>query len=477
MNQIVDIIAVEATGLVVEVVIDSKAPTIDVAVPGLLVVDVVDGTIGPKGDTGATGPKGAKGDPGAPGAAGSQGPKGDTGAPGATGPSGPQGIPGPTGALGPQGPAGPTGAPGPQGPQGTKGSTGDTGSQGATGATGVQGIPGTPGATGPQGNPGATGATGPQGPKGDPQTPSDATPFVDGTAVPGTSALYSRGDHVHPTDTSRAALASPVFTGNPTAPTPTAGDNDASIATTAFVTAAVAAVPAASVIINGNFRVNQMGYVSAAALSAGIYGHDQWKAGASGGDYSFTQLKSSTQITIAAGKSLIQPIEDVNVVGGSYILSWTGTAQARAGVNTLTPAGAYAASPLLIVGQTAGTVMSVEFNSGTLGTVKLESGASATPFIMRPYGPELAMCQRYWETGKLSFLAYTVASGYFGQWAGFRVSKRAAPTVLISSVVTIGNATAPGMDTPTIDGCRMTAQMTTTGGGNLEAIWTADARL
>lgn len=39
-----------------------------------------------------------------------------------------------------------------------------------------------------------------------------------------------------------APLASPVFTGNPTAPTPTAGDNDTSIATTAFVTTAVAAV-------------------------------------------------------------------------------------------------------------------------------------------------------------------------------------------------------------------------------------------
>lgn len=37
-----------------------------------------------------------------------------------------------------------------------------------------------------------------------------------------------------------APLASPVFTGNPQAPTPAAGDNDTSIATTAFVTNAVA---------------------------------------------------------------------------------------------------------------------------------------------------------------------------------------------------------------------------------------------
>jgi hypothetical protein len=84
-------------------------------------------------------------------------------------------------------------------------------------------------------------------------SPSNATPAMDGAAGPGVSALYSRGDHVHPTDTSRAAvtyvdsqdalrapLASPTFTGDPKAPTPTAGDNDTSIATTAFVTTAIA---------------------------------------------------------------------------------------------------------------------------------------------------------------------------------------------------------------------------------------------
>ena len=152
-----------------------------------------------------------------------------------------------------------------------------------------------------------------------------------------------------------------------------------------------------NIVINGDFRINQTGYVSAAALAAGTYGHDQWKAGAAGGDYSFTQLKSSTQITIASGKSLVQPIEDVNVAGGSYVLTWTGTAQARAGVNTLTPSGAYAASPLLISGQTAGTVMSIEFNAGTLGTVKLETGSTATPFVMRPFDLELLSCQRYWQ--------------------------------------------------------------------------------
>lgn len=45
---------------------------------------------------------------------------------------------------------------------------------------------------------------------------------------------------------SGAPLASPAFTGNPTAPTATAGDSDTTIATTAFVQDAVVSVPQAS---------------------------------------------------------------------------------------------------------------------------------------------------------------------------------------------------------------------------------------
>ena len=44
----------------------------------------------------------------------------------------------------------------------------------------------------------------------------------------------------------KAPLASPTFTGDPKAPTPTAGDNDTSIATTAFVQTTVAAAAAIS---------------------------------------------------------------------------------------------------------------------------------------------------------------------------------------------------------------------------------------
>lgn len=62
---------------------------------------------------------------------------------------------------------------------------------------------------------------------------------MNGTAAVGTSKRAARADHVHPTDTSRAPLASPTFTGTPKAPTAAAGTNTTQIATTAFVKAAV----------------------------------------------------------------------------------------------------------------------------------------------------------------------------------------------------------------------------------------------
>ena len=81
-----------------------------------------------------------------------------------------------------------------------------------------------------------------------------ATPIVNGTAAVGTSLRYARQDHVHGTDTTRAAVDSQVFTGTPTLPTGTiattqiAGNNTTAVATTAFVTAAT---PAASTTVVG----------------------------------------------------------------------------------------------------------------------------------------------------------------------------------------------------------------------------------
>jgi hypothetical protein len=79
-----------------------------------------------------------------------------------------------------------------------------------------------------------------------------AAPVVNGTAAAGTSLRYARQDHVHPTDTSRAALASPTFTGVPAAPTAAVDTNTTQLATTAFVLAQAAA---ATPLVDGTAAV------------------------------------------------------------------------------------------------------------------------------------------------------------------------------------------------------------------------------
>lgn len=191
-------------------------------------------------------------------------------------------------------------------------------------------------------------------------------------------------------------------------------------------------------LINSDFRINQRSYVSTATLAAGVYGHDRWKAGATGGDYSFTQLASSTTITIASGKSLIQVVEDKNVAGGSYVLSWSGTALGRVGINSATPSGAYAASPIQITGQTAGTTMSVEFGPGTLGTVKLELGSVPTPFVMQDYKSELDRAQRYCRFGNPGGLGWSSSTSTI-LFNINHVGMRAAPSVVALAAIAVFN--------------------------------------
>ena len=143
-------------------------------------------------------------------------------------------------------------------------------------------------------------------------------------------------------------------------------------------------------IINGNFGINQRGVSGTVTLSAGEYGHDRWKAGASGCTYTFATSENVTTLTISAG-SLIQVVEDINLLTDTYTLSWTGTAQGKIGAGSFGGSG--------ITGSvTGGSHLNIEFNTGTVSKVQLERGSVATPFEFRSIGQELALCQRYYQT-------------------------------------------------------------------------------
>lgn len=197
-------------------------------------------------------------------------------------------------------------------------------------------------------------------------------------------------------------------------------------------------------VINGGFTINQRGYVTNTALSSGAYAHDRWKAGSSGCTYTFTQgsLGVNTTITITAG-SLIQVIEGCNLAeGGTYVLSWTGTAQGRLNGGTYGSSGT-----VTVTSWTAGTNLNVEFNTGTVGSVQLEIGSTATSFDYRPYGTELALCQRYYQVvggANLSFYTEQYISGnsiYLTGNGYFKVNMRSAPTVTLSGSYTTVNMT------------------------------------
>jgi hypothetical protein len=232
------------------------------------------------------------------------------------------------------------------------------------------------------------------------------------------------------TDISYAAVPYSSVTGTPTLGTAAATDS------TAYVSSS-ANLGMKNKIIDGGFIVNQRGYVSGTALSAGSYGHDRWKAGAGGGTYTFTQgaLGVNTTITITAG-TVVQVIEGCNLPeGGTYVLSWTGTAQGRLN------GGTYGASgTVTIAGWVAGTNLNVEFSTGTCGSVQLEKGSTASSHDHRPYGTELALCQRYYQLVSSIVGAGNTAT-QLAATTPFQVQMRAAPTLGVQGVIQLSDGT------------------------------------
>lgn len=181
-------------------------------------------------------------------------------------------------------------------------------------------------------------------------------------------------------------------------------------------------------IINGNFGVNQRAVSGTVTLAAGAYGHDRWKAGASGCTYTFATSANVTTLTITAG-SLVQVVEGLNLFSGTYTLSWAGTAQGKIG------AGSYAASG--VAGSAVGgTNLNIEFATGTVSLVQLEFGSVATPFERRPFGTELVLCQRYFQLGGFAVgdgITATTVSLFYPTV----VQMRTAPAVSINGPLSI----------------------------------------
>lgn len=128
---------------------------------------------------------------------------------------------------------------------------------------------------------------------------------MNGTQAAGTSNLYARADHVHPSDTSRAALASPTFTGTPAAPTAAVDTNTTQIATTAFVLGqAASATPAAlgSAAVGTSTRYARADHVHANPTLSSV---GAATADISIGGFKITNLATPVADTDAANKGYV----------------------------------------------------------------------------------------------------------------------------------------------------------------------------
>ena len=115
--------------------------------------------------------------------------------------------------------------------------------------------------------------------------------------------------------------------------------------------------------------------------------------------------------------------------------------------------------------------------------VQLEKGSTATSFDYRPYGTELALCQRYIEKnnsfdGNSGFWSGNVTNGvtYFTS-IPYAVSKRTAATITIDSSSNSGIGSV-GATSNAESGFRISAAATSTANGAYMRItWTASAEL
>lgn len=197
------------------------------------------------------------------------------------------------------------------------------------------------------------------------------SPVMDGTAAVGTSNKYARADHVHPTDTSRAPLASPALTGNPTAVTQAAGNNSTRLATTAFVQTEIASkAPLAGpsftglVATSGSYRAT--GNVTAGSgqglelVYAGSIGYVS-AYDRSGGAYLDLNLRGLVTRLLASGTTVLEAAStNVKLNKKTYT---TAVAVAYAASLTIDTN----ASNLIKVGTLTGNVTSMTLSNGTEG--------------------------------------------------------------------------------------------------------------
>lgn len=195
-----------------------------------------------------------------------------------------------------------------------------------------------------------------------------------------------------------------------------------------------------NILINGGFDINQRAVSGTVTLSANEYGHDRWRAGATGCTYTFTTLATGSAVIITIGSGTLQQVvENKNVnYGGTHCLNWTGTAQGR--INS----GSYGDAGLTAIAGQNGDNITVEFGTGTLYGVSLVEGSVPASYRRRIRQEELNLCKEYYEK-RTVLMTLLIGTFNIVPW---RVQKRSSPSYTISGPTLM---TADQADTETVN--------------------------
>lgn len=206
----------------------------------------------------------------------------------------------------------------------------------------------------------------------------------------------------------------------------------------------------ANLLINGDFQINQRAFAGG-ALSSGVYGHDRWKAGAGGANYSISgyvmslvsgSLEQSVEAALWGHSnfdnvfvtvSAKNPSADLSVAFGSG----TGTISGGSGRQsyTFSPGTGTSATPSFeISAASAGTV--------TFSHLQIEVSSSASAWSPRSAVQEQMLCARYFQritkvNGGSDVMIYAsgpVSSGNFVGPVSLLGPMRAAPSLSYSAL-------------------------------------------
>lgn len=231
-------------------------------------------------------------------------------------------------------------------------------------------------------------------------------------------------------------------------------------------------------IINGAMSISQRG-ASFATPAAGAYTLDRWMINWSGAaPASVAQVAGpagfakALQITGAVGNTVTNTLHRIESYNCSDLSGATVTIQVNVSVSTAQTvawqlgyataqdnftgvtaisSGTWSATSTAttftatVSGLPAGAVNGLQlvlwpnnggaFTSGTFTVtgVQLEKGSTDTPFEYRPYGAELALCQRYYQIVSAGWSGNTNNTSPYYAVANYQVTMRSSPTCLLGS--------------------------------------------